>query len=113
MAVRDRLAHLTRHRRVEDRHDQPHVGVVADEQRHPQRERVLARGHAGDVDVARQQRALHGLVVGVDQEAHGCAARFERLAHLLGEVALAHQEHAHTRADLIRVWRDLRVRHVR
>ena len=38
---------------------------VADEQRHPQRERVLARGHADDVEASSRRASRTRLVVGV------------------------------------------------
>jgi hypothetical protein len=75
------------------------IGVVADEQRHPQAERVLASGHHGHANIAPQQRALHRFVVGVGQPADRRPTRFERLAHLLREVAGTHQEDAHGRTD--------------
>ena len=63
--------HLLRHRRVEDRHHQPHVVVqVPDEQRHPQRERILARGHADHVGPAVRERGTHVLVARLLQPGH-------------------------------------------
>ena len=84
---------------------------MADEERHTQRERVLASRHDGHVDVAPQQGALHRFVVGVAQEPDRRPTCLERLAYLFGEVAGTHQEHAHGPDD-IQVWRDLRARRV-
>ena len=80
---------------------------MAHEQRHPEREGVLARGHADHVGRVLAQCGAHRDVVGVAQPVDLGPARGERLRHLLGQVARTHQQHAHA-ADPIQVWRDLR-----
>ena len=109
--MRDRLAHLARHRRVEDRHDERHVGVVvAHEQRHPQRERVLARGHADHVEAAVRSAARTHSSSAIDAGSRTSAPPASSASHdLLREVAVAHQEHAHRGGPYTGVERSPRV----
>ena len=94
VAVRHRLGDLLRDPRVEDRHHQRYVLVeVADEQRDPQREGVVARGDADHVGARLQPRA-QVVVVGVLEPAHLGAGGVQRLAHLLREVPSSHEQHA-------------------
>ena len=70
---------------------------MAHEQRHPQREGVLAGRYADHVGRRLAQGGAHRDVVGVAQPVDLGAARGERLRDLLGQVAGPHQQHAHAR----------------
>jgi hypothetical protein len=86
---------LRGHLVVEDRRDERDVLVeVADQQRDPQRQRVLAGGDADDVEAPVGERAPDRVVVGVRDPPHLGARLLEREADLLEEVAFAGEQDA-------------------
>ena len=93
LAVLEVAIDLPGHRRVEDRHQHRDVGVdVADHQGDAQHDRVVARDDHDAVDAVAFERVADLALLGRLHPVDLGARRVERLARLLGEVALPDQQ---------------------